>query len=81
MSSIVAWPDDWTIAAYRAEAIANIGRKPEAGIVCGGVDTAVAAVLIHAAVGDRLTCVFVDHGLMREGEAKEMVALFRESRR
>ncbi|MBV9751535.1 MAG: hypothetical protein JO188_03360 [Hyphomicrobiales bacterium] len=52
------------------------------GIICGlsgGVDSAVAAVLIHAAVGDRLTCVFVDHGLMREGEAKEMVALFREA--
>ena len=44
----------------------------------GGVDSAVAAVLIHEAIGDQLTCVFVDHGLMREGEAEEVVGLFRD---
>ena len=43
----------------------------------GGVDSAVAAVLVHEAVGDQLTCVFVDHGLMRQGEAEEVVGLFR----
>ena len=43
----------------------------------GGVDSAVAAVLIHEAIGDQLTCIFVDHGLMREGEAREVVELFR----
>ena len=72
---------DWTMAAYREEAIAKIRAQTGGGrVLCGlsgGVDSAVAAVLIHEAVGDRLTCVFVDHGLMREGEAKEVVELFR----
>ena len=45
----------------------------------GGVDSAVAAVLIHEAIGDQLTCVFVDHGLMRLGEAEQVVSLFRDS--
>jgi GMP synthase (glutamine-hydrolysing) len=44
----------------------------------GGVDSAVAAVLIHEAIGERLTCVFVDHGLLRQGEAEEVVRLFRD---
>ena len=44
----------------------------------GGVDSSVAAVLIHEAIGDQLTCVFVDHGLMRLDEAKEVVSMFRE---
>ncbi len=44
----------------------------------GGVDSSVAAVLIHEAIGDQLTCVFVDHGLMRQGEAEEVVTLFRD---
>ncbi len=44
----------------------------------GGVDSAVAAVLIHEAIGDQLTCVFVDHGLLRLGEAEQVVALFRD---
>jgi GMP synthase (glutamine-hydrolysing) len=51
-------------------------------VICGlsgGVDSAVAAVLIHEAIGDQLTCVFVDHGLLRLGEAKEVVSLFRDS--
>ena len=50
-------------------------------VVCGlsgGVDSSVAAVLIHEAIGDQLTCIFVDTGLMRAGEAKEVVTLFRE---
>jgi GMP synthase (glutamine-hydrolysing) len=73
---------DWTMAAFRAEAIARIREQVGRGrVICGlsgGVDSAVAAVLIHEAIGDQLTCVFVDHGLMRQGEAKEVVTLFRD---
>jgi GMP synthase (glutamine-hydrolysing) len=73
---------DWTMAAYRAEAVAAIrAQVGEARVVCGlsgGVDSAVTAVLIHEAIGDRLTCVFVDTGLMRDGEADEVVRLFRD---
>ncbi|SFK13022.1 glutamine-hydrolyzing GMP synthase [Methylocapsa palsarum] len=73
---------DWTMGAFRGEAIAAIRRKVGDGrVLCGlsgGVDSAVAAVLIHEAIGDRLTCVFVDHGLLRLGEAEEVVGLFRD---
>src|SRR6185312_1514426 len=73
---------DWTMGAFRAEAIAAIrAQVGEGRVLCGlsgGVDSAVAAVLIHEAIGDRLTCVFVDHGLMRAGEAEEVVTLFRD---
>ena len=72
---------DWTMAAFRAEEIARIrGEVGKARVLCGlsgGVDSAVAAVLIHEAVGDQLTCVFVDHGLLRQGEAEQVVSLFR----
>ncbi len=72
---------DWTMAAYRGEAVAKIRAQVGKGrVICGlsgGVDSAVAAVLIHEAIGDQLTCVFVDHGLMRAGEAEEVVRLFR----
>ena len=75
---------DWTMAEFRAAKVAEIrAQVGEAGkVICGlsgGVDSAVAAVLIHEAIGDRLTCVFVDHGLMRLGEAEQVVGLFRES--
>ena len=74
--------NDWTMGAFRAEAIASIRAQVGQGrVLCGlsgGVDSAVAAVLIHEAIGDRLTCVFVDHGLMRLGEAEEVVGLFRD---
>jgi GMP synthase (glutamine-hydrolysing) len=73
---------DWTMAAFRQEAIGAIRHRVGDGrVLCGlsgGVDSAVAAVLIHEAIGDALTCVFVDHGLLRQGEAEEVVRLFRD---
>ncbi|MGL4494828.1 MAG: glutamine-hydrolyzing GMP synthase [Beijerinckiaceae bacterium] len=73
---------DWTMSAYRAEMIAKIRAQVGRGrVICGlsgGVDSTVAAVLIHEAIGDQLTCVFVDHGLMRAREADEVVGLFRD---
>jgi GMP synthase (glutamine-hydrolysing) len=67
--------------AFKDEAIEKIRRQAGTGkVICGlsgGVDSAVAAVLIHEAIGDQLTCVFVDHGLLRLGEGERVVALFR----
>ena len=74
---------DWTMAEFRATKIAEIREQVGGGrVLCGlsgGVDSAVAAVLIHEAIGEQLTCVFVDHGLMRAGEAEQVVSLFRNS--
>ncbi|YBV95237.1 glutamine-hydrolyzing GMP synthase [Phyllobacteriaceae bacterium JZ32] len=73
---------DWTMAAYKEQAIEAIRKQVGKGrVICGlsgGVDSSVAAVLIHEAIGDQLTCIFVDHGLMRKNEAAEVVAMFRE---
>lgn len=72
----------WTMASFRETKKAEIREQVGSGkVICGlsgGVDSAVAAVLIHEAIGDQLTCVFVDHGLMRAGEAEQVVSLFRE---
>ncbi|MFA5968243.1 MAG: glutamine-hydrolyzing GMP synthase [Sphingomonas sp.] len=72
---------DWTMAEFRSTKIAEIRAQVGKGrVICGlsgGVDSAVAAVLIHEAIGEQLTCVFVDHGLMRSGEADQVVSLFR----
>ena len=72
---------DWTMAEFRQEAIARIRAQVGQGrVICGlsgGVDSTVAAVLIHEAIGDQLTCIFVDHGLLRRGEAEEVDRLFR----
>ena len=73
---------DWTMAAFRQGAIARIRAQVGKGrVLCGlsgGVDSSVAAVLIHEAIGDQLTCVFVDHGLMRLNEGQEVVTMFRD---
>ena len=73
---------DWTMASFREEAIARIREQVGSGrVICvlsGGVDSSVAAVLIHEAIGDQLTCVFVDHGLLRLNEAEQVVTLFRD---
>ncbi|MCC4296081.1 glutamine-hydrolyzing GMP synthase [Aurantimonas coralicida] len=73
---------DWTMAAFREQAVEEIRAKVGDGkVICGlsgGVDSSVAAVLIHEAIGDQLTCIFVDHGLLRMNEADEVVAMFRD---
>jgi len=73
----------WTNVGIIEQAVAAVrAQAPEGRVICGlsgGVDSAVAAALVHRAVGDRLTCVFVDHGLLRMGEAEQVVATFRAS--
>jgi GMP synthase (glutamine-hydrolysing) len=80
--NICGIPANWTMSAYRQRAIEKIRAQVGKGrVICGlsgGVDSSVAAVLIHEAIGDQLTCIFVDHGLMRLNEADEVVTMFRD---
>ncbi|ANY19243.1 GMP synthase (glutamine-hydrolyzing) [Tsuneonella dongtanensis] len=73
---------DWTMAAYRETKIAQIREQVGSGrVICGlsgGVDSSVAAILIHEAIGDQLTCVFVDHGLLRLNEREQVERMFRD---
>ena len=73
---------DWTMAEFRATKIAEIRAQVGSGrVICGlsgGVDSSVAAILIHEAIGDQLTCVFVDHGLLRMGEREQVEKMFRD---
>ena len=80
---LAGFKGDWTMGAYREEAIRKIREQVgDEKVICGlsgGVDSSVAAVLIHEAIGDQLTCVFVDHGLLRLGEAEQVVTMFRDT--
>jgi len=73
---------DWTMAAFKDQEIAKIREQVGDGkVICGlsgGVDSSVVAVLLHEAIGEQLTCVFVDTGFMRMGEAEQVVTLFRD---
>lgn len=72
----------WTMGSFLAGAVADVrARVGDKKVICalsGGVDSSVAAALVHRAVGSQLTCIFVDHGLLRKGEADEVVRTFRE---
>jgi GMP synthase (glutamine-hydrolysing) len=78
---VVGCKGTWTMAAFRKQEVERIRKQVGKGkVICGlsgGVDSSVAAVLIHEAIGDQLTCIFVDHGLLREAEAEQVVELFR----
>ncbi|WP_436399350.1 glutamine-hydrolyzing GMP synthase [Roseobacter sp. S98] len=79
---LAGFTGDWTMAGYREQAVEAIRTQVgDAKVICGlsgGVDSTVAAALIHEAIGDQLTCVFVDHGLLRKNEAQEVVGMFRD---
>ncbi len=79
---IAGFKGDWTMASFKGEMIAAIKDQVGDGkVICGlsgGVDSSVAAVLIHEAIGDQLTCVYVDTGMMRKGESDQVVSLFKE---
>jgi GMP synthase (glutamine-hydrolysing) len=80
--NIAGLTGDWTMASFRQEMVQKIRTQVGDGkVICGlsgGVDSSVAAVLIHEAIGDQLTCVFVDTGLLRKNEADQVVTLFRD---
>jgi GMP synthase (glutamine-hydrolysing) len=81
VGKIAGIASEWNMKAFRTEEIARIRKQVGKGrVICGlsgGVDSSVAAVLIHEAIGDQLTCIYVDTGLMRAGESEEVVSLFR----
>jgi GMP synthase (glutamine-hydrolysing) len=81
--SICGLRGDWSMASFVDEQVARIRAQvgPEGRIICGlsgGVDSSVAAAIIHRAIGDRLTCIFVDNGLLRQGEREQVAAVFRD---
>ncbi len=80
---LAGFTGDWTMSAYREQAIAAIREQVgDKQVICGlsgGVDSSVAAVLIHEAIGDQLTCVFVNNGLLRQNEADEVLTMFRDN--
>ena len=81
--SIAGIKRNWTMDAYKEIAIKKIREQVGSNkVICGlsgGVDSSVSAALIHEAIGDQLTCVFVDHGLLRQGEANEVISMFRDN--
>ena len=80
---LAGFSGDWTMDSYKAIAIEKIrnqvGQKKVICGLSGGVDSSVAAILIHEAIGDQLTCVFVDHGLLRQEEADEVISMFKSN--
>jgi len=80
--NVVGCSGDWTMASFKDQAIAAVRKQVGDGkVICGlsgGVDSSVVAVLLHEAIGEQLTCVFVDTGFMRAGEAEQVVTLFRD---
>jgi GMP synthase (glutamine-hydrolysing) len=82
LADVCGCPRDWSAASIVEDQVARIrAQVGDAAVICGlsgGVDSSVAALLVHRAIGDQLTCVFVDHGLMRKGEGEQVIAAFRE---
>ncbi len=78
--TIAGFKGDWSMKAFKGEAIAAVQKQVGTGkVICGlsgGVDSSVVAVLLHEAIGDQLTCVYVDTGMMRKGESKQVIDLF-----
>src|SRR5262249_17357217 len=83
LSDICGCERTWSAAAIVEDQVLRIrGQVGEGKVICGlsgGVDSSVAALLVHRAVGDQLTCVFVDHGLMRKDEGEQVVGAFRDT--
>ncbi|WP_438989911.1 glutamine-hydrolyzing GMP synthase [Lentibacter sp.] len=80
---LAGFSGDWTMGAYREEMIRlireQVGDKQVICALSGGVDSSVTGLLLHEAIGEQLTCVFVDHGLLRLNEAEEVTKMFREN--